>query len=316
MPRGAQTRQRITDGALRLFAEKGVDATSIRDIASSAAITEPAIYRHFRSKEDLVWEIFWTGYRGLGEKLAGIEPEGGLRERIAAMVDAHALPGKDQLEADATLRQSELSVTLANAKLASLRVSQQNNNEFTVLAPRGGFIVDKHVLPAEQVSASQDLVEVADVSSVWAVAEVFEADTIALQAGTPVSLTRAELPGFAVEGTVEMVSSVVDPERHTVSVRVVVPNPDLRLRPNTYVEMRFRQQPTPGSVEIGAAALVSDGADKYVYVEQGAGRFVRRQVTAGSSSKNRVVVTSGLSPGDRVVEEGSALLDNEIVLSN
>lgn len=238
------------------------------------------------------------------------------RERIAAMVDAHALPGKDQLEADATLRQSELSVTLANAKLASLRVSQQNNNEFTVLAPRAGFIVDKHVLPAEQVSASQDLVEVADVSTVWAVAEVFEADTIALRAGTPVSLTRAELPGFAVEGTVEMVSSVVDPERHTVSVRVVVPNPDLQLRPNTYVEMRFRQQPTAGSVEIGAAALVSDGADKYVYVEQGAGRFVRRQVTAGSSSKNRVVVTSGLSPGDRVVEEGSALLDNEIVLRN
>jgi AcrR family transcriptional regulator len=92
MSRGAQTRQRIINGALRLFAEKGVDATSIRDIASSAAITEPAIYRHFRSKEDLVWEIFWSGYRALGETLAAIqtkggETKGGLRQDLAAMVE-------------------------------------------------------------------------------------------------------------------------------------------------------------------------------------------------------------------------------------
>jgi len=86
MTRGAQTRQRIIQGALRLFAEKGVDATSIRDIASSAAITEPAIYRHFKSKEDLVWEIFWSGYRSLGEMLGAIDAKGDLRELIAAMV--------------------------------------------------------------------------------------------------------------------------------------------------------------------------------------------------------------------------------------
>jgi AcrR family transcriptional regulator len=87
MSRGAQTRQRIINGALRLFAENGVDATSIRDIASSAAITEPAIYRHFRSKEDLVWKIFWSGYRGLGEMLAAIEMKGGLRQSLVAMVE-------------------------------------------------------------------------------------------------------------------------------------------------------------------------------------------------------------------------------------
>jgi len=87
MTRGEQTRQRIIQGALRLFAEKGVDATSIRDIAGSAAITEPAIYRHFKSKEDLVWEIFWSGYRGFGETLRAVEAQGGLRERLAAMIE-------------------------------------------------------------------------------------------------------------------------------------------------------------------------------------------------------------------------------------
>jgi AcrR family transcriptional regulator len=87
MTRGEKTRQRIIEGALRLFAEKGVDAASIRDIAASAAITEPAIYRHFKSKEDLVWEIFWSGYKSFGETLRAIEPKGSLRERLAAMVE-------------------------------------------------------------------------------------------------------------------------------------------------------------------------------------------------------------------------------------
>jgi AcrR family transcriptional regulator len=97
MTRGAATRERIIQGALRLFAEKGVDATSIRDIASSAAISEPAIYRHFRSKEDLVWEIFWSGYRDLGALLGSIEAKGGLRERLTVMVETIcALFDRDQ----------------------------------------------------------------------------------------------------------------------------------------------------------------------------------------------------------------------------
>jgi AcrR family transcriptional regulator len=87
MTRGENTRQRIIEGALRLFAEKGVDAASIRDIAASAAITEPAIYRHFKSKEDLVWEIFWSGYKSFGETLRAVAPEAGLRARLTAMVE-------------------------------------------------------------------------------------------------------------------------------------------------------------------------------------------------------------------------------------
>jgi cobalt-zinc-cadmium efflux system membrane fusion protein len=80
--------------------------------------------------------------------------------------------------------------------------------------------------------------------------------------------------------------------------------------------MRFQQEPPPGTVEIGAAALVSDGAEKYVYVEEAPGRFARRAVNASSSIKGRVLITSGLRAGERVVEEGSALLDNQITLSN
>jgi RND family efflux transporter MFP subunit len=236
--------------------------------------------------------------------------------RVLAMVDAHAAPGKDQLESQAQLREAELGVKLANAKLTSLRVSSNADNEFTVVAPRAGVVVEKSVLPAQQVSPDDNLMGVADMGSVWAVAEIFEADAQGIEAGTMARLSQSELPGFGLEAPVEMVSSVVDPERHTVSVRVVVPNPDHRIRPNTYLEMRFLQRPLPTAVEISASALVSDGADKYVYAQEGDGHFVRRKVTAASSTKGRVVVTSGLKVGEKVVEEGSALLDNEVALGN
>ncbi|MES1152409.1 MAG: TetR family transcriptional regulator [Dongia sp.] len=87
MTRGEKTRQRIVEGALRLFAERGVDATSVRDIATKAMITEPAVYRHFHSKEDLIWEIFWTGYRGLGDTLREVAPAEDIKARLSAMVE-------------------------------------------------------------------------------------------------------------------------------------------------------------------------------------------------------------------------------------
>lgn len=236
-------------------------------------------------------------------------------DRVASMVEAHALPGKDEVEAGAQLREAELGLRLANAKLAALRVST-SDNELTVLAPRDGVVVEKSVLPAQQVAPDQKLLEVADTSEVWAVAEIFEADAQGITPGARARLTRAELPGFSCEAKVDMVSSVVDPDAHTISVRMIVPNPDHSLRPNTYVEARFEQPAQMGAMEIAASALVSDGAEKYVYVEQERGHFVRRQVVAGSASRSRVVVTSGLKDGERVVEEGSALLDNAIALAH
>ncbi|HVO04441.1 MAG TPA: TetR/AcrR family transcriptional regulator [Candidatus Cybelea sp.] len=88
MTRGALTRQRITQGALKLFAERGVEGSSIRDIAAAANITEPAVYRHFKSKDDLVWQLFWSGYKSLGEtllKTAG--SASGLQARLALMIE-------------------------------------------------------------------------------------------------------------------------------------------------------------------------------------------------------------------------------------
>lgn len=236
-------------------------------------------------------------------------------ERIKAMVEARALPAKDELESDQQLRQAELSLKLAQTKLSSLKVSSNGDNEFKVLAPRDGAVIEKAVLPSQHVDSDDTLVSIADLNAVWVVADLFEADAVGLTTGMKARVTSPSLPGFQAEADVERVSSVVDPERHTVGVRVKLANADGRIRPNTFAEVRFLSAAAAGSTEIAASALVSDGPKQYVYVQELPGHFVRRDVVAGAVRDGRISIVSGLKPGESVVEQGAVLLDNQIDLS-
>ncbi|HTQ06848.1 MAG TPA: efflux RND transporter periplasmic adaptor subunit [Polyangiaceae bacterium] len=236
-------------------------------------------------------------------------------DRVKAMVAANALPTKDELESDQQEKQAELALKLAQMKLASLKVSTRGDNEFTVVAPRDGVIIEKTVLPGQQVQTDDSLVSVAELDQVWVMADLFEADATGIDAGSKARVTSPSLPGFSVEAPVERVSSVVDPDRHTVAVRVKLPNPELRMRPNMFAEVRFLTTPTPGTVEMAASAVVSDGPKQYAYVLEAPGRFVKRSIVAGSERDGRVTVLSGLKPEETVVEQGAALLDNQIDLS-
>lgn len=237
-------------------------------------------------------------------------------ERIKAMVEARALPAKDELESDQQLRQAELALKLAQTKLSSLKVSSSGDNEFKVLAPRDGAVIEKAVLPSQHVDSDDTLVSIADLDAVWVVADLFEADAVGLSTGMKARVTSPSLPGFQAEADVERVSSVVDPERHTVGVRVKLANADGRIRPNTFAEVRFLSAAAGGSTEIAASALVSDGPKQYVYVQDTPGHFVRRDVVAGAVRDGRISIVSGLKAGETVVEQGAVLLDNQIELSN
>ncbi|APR77549.1 Cobalt/zinc/cadmium efflux RND transporter [Minicystis rosea] len=240
------------------------------------------------------------------------------KERLArtrAMVEARAVPQKDELDADQQYRQAVLALKLSQSKLASLKVSSRAENEFTVVAPRDGVIVEKNVLPAQQIGSEPSLVSVADLSSVWVVADVFEADAIGVNEGTAVRITSPSIPDLAIEAKVEMVSAVVDPARHTIPVRVRLENDKLHLKPNVFAQMRFSIAPAEGSVETAASALVTDGAKQFVYVQSAEGHFTRRQVVAGSAREGKVPILSGLKADEVVVEEGAILLDNQIALS-
>jgi RND family efflux transporter MFP subunit len=238
-------------------------------------------------------------------------------QRVHDMVAARLMPGKEELAAAAVKREAELAQQASTSKLAALRIAAtKTDNEFKVTAPRDGVVVEKSVLPAQEVDSNTTLMQIADVSVVWVLADLFESDAAGISVGTPARIALPALPGFSIDAQVDSVSAVVDPERHSVPVRVHLPNPDGKLKPNQYAEMRFRVSVPASTAEIAVSALVSDGATQYVYVQEQPGKLVRRKVVAGPVRDGRVVIMEGLAVGETVVEQGGILLDNQIELSH
>jgi RND family efflux transporter MFP subunit len=238
-------------------------------------------------------------------------------QRVHDMVAARLMPGKEELAAGAQKREAELAQQAAESKLQALRVgSTKNDNEFKVTAPRDGVVVEKLVLPSQEVDSNTTLIQIADVSNVWVLADLFESDASGIAVGTPARVTLPALPGFSIDAQVDSVSAVVDADKHSVPVRVRLPNLDARLKPNQYAEMRFRVSVPESTCEVAVSALVSDGATQYVYVQEAPGKLVRRKVITGPVREGHVLIMSGLTVGETVVEQGGILLDNQIELSH
>ncbi|MEP7121609.1 MAG: efflux RND transporter periplasmic adaptor subunit [Byssovorax sp.] len=257
-----------------------------------------------------------AGLRAEREKsLVDVEVARGTLERVKAMVATHAVAAREEIEADQAYRQASLSLRLAQNKLAALQISSRADNEVTVVSPRDGIVVEKNLLPGQQVSGGSTLVDVADLSQIWIVAELFEADAVGIHVGTRAKISSPSMPDLALESQVDIVSSVVDPTRHTIPVRVRLDNAKGLLRPNIFAQMRFAVEPPPGSGEVTASSLVSDGAKQYVYVQTDRGHLIRREVVAGAVREGKMPILSGLAPGQIVVEEGAILLENQVTIS-
>jgi membrane fusion protein, heavy metal efflux system len=237
-------------------------------------------------------------------------------DRTEALVESRSLPAKEELLARQQFRDAEVAMKLAGAKLDSLRVSSNADNEFTVTAPRSGVLVEKNVLIGQSVApdAGSSLMVVADLSAVWVTADLFEAQATGVKEHAEARVTSPSIPDLTFEGKVAMVSAVVDPHRHTVPIRVTLPNLDGGLRPNVYARVRFATEERSGAVEVPATALITDGLHQYVYVQSQPGRFSRREIVAGPAREGRVPVLSGLTVGETVVDEGGVLLDNQMSL--
>lgn len=243
-------------------------------------------------------------------------------DRVMALVEAHALPQKDQQSAEQTLEQARVTRDAAVSKLAALHVAADGDvvtDSFVVTSPQDGIVVEKNLVAHQEVTldGANPLLVVADLSSVWVVADLFEADAIDIKEGARAEVTQARSSSRPIEAFVDAVSAIVDPNRHTVPIRVRVPNSNAsggNLRPNAFATVRFAVADDDKALSIPATSIVSDGAKQYVYVWSDEKSFTRRDVVTGASAGGRMTVLSGLREGETILVEGGILLDNQIQL--
>jgi membrane fusion protein, heavy metal efflux system len=252
-------------------------------------------------------------------KLAQVEKETADKNfaRTQDAVASQVLPGKELIQAKQDLAEADLALKLAQQKLSSLKIGAAGDSAaFTVTAPRDGVVVEKTVNVGQTVSPdSGSLMAIADLSTVWVVADITGSHIAGATPGSKVRVVIGNGASSDREAVIDQLSAVVDPDRHAVPVRIKLDNPDGTLRPNAYVQVRLFD-PTPTVAMLPAAAVMSDGEKSFVYVENPTGVLKRRDVEVGSVIGGRVPVTAGITAKERVVVQGGILIDGQIDLDN
>lgn len=177
-------------------------------------------------------------------------------------------------------------------------------------APSDGYVTEKAAVQGAYVGPETTLFQIADLSTVWVLAEVYESELARVAAGTEGALTLAAYPGARFVGTVDYVYPTVDPATRTVRVRLVFPNPDLQLRPGMYGDVVLAL-PAAEALVVPREAVVDTGEIAYVFVLRDGGRFEPRKVRTGARTADAVAVTEGLADGDVVVTTANFLVDSE-----
>ena len=181
----------------------------------------------------------------------------------------------------------------------------------TLVSPVDGVVLEKMVVQGQQVMAGMRLYRVADLSSVWVVANVFEQDLSLVQTGQTAAVSLAAYPGRTFTGKVTFVYPTVEPETRTARIRIELPNKDGLLKPDLYGTVEIAAGETVAAVSIPESAVLDSGTRQIVLIERGGGAFEPREVELGSRGDGYVAVLKGLAAGERVVVNGNFLIDAE-----
>lgn len=190
--------------------------------------------------------------------------------------------------------------------------SGQPQTRITITAPESGFINKLDAREGMQVTATQGLFELASLDPVWMVIDYPQAQAGLLQVGDAVAASSASWPGERFTGEVSELLPNVDPLTRTFKARIVLKNPQQRLKPGMYLQVQLAQNAGAKPVlAIPQEALIGSGDRNRVLVAEGNGHFAPVDVVAGLAQDGWVEIKQGLQAGQQVVTSGQFLIDSE-----
>ncbi|MDB5363171.1 MAG: efflux transporter periplasmic adaptor subunit [Rhodospirillales bacterium] len=204
------------------------------------------------------------------------------------------------------------ALDIPEGEIARLRRTGRSTRRIAVVAPADGVVIDKPVQEGMRVDAGEALYKTADLSSMWLIAQVQEQDLGTIQPGETARATFVAFPGRSFEGKVEFIYPSLSAETRTARVRIVLPNPDGKLRAAMYanVEIDGSAGAEP-ALSVPNSAVLDSGTRQVVLVAGDEGRFEPRPVKLGIRGDDWVQVLDGIEPGERVVVGANFLIDAE-----
>jgi pyruvate/2-oxoglutarate dehydrogenase complex dihydrolipoamide acyltransferase (E2) component len=201
---------------------------------------------------------------------------------------------------------------LSDAFIAELKRTGEAKRVVVFPAPVDGVVIEKMGVAGQMMKPGERIYRLADLSSVWVLAQVYEKDLPYLKPGQPTTVTTSYGPERKFTGTVELLLPQVEEQTRAATARIVLPNPDGFLRPGMFVEVSFTTQLSDDAVLVPDMAVLRSGERNTVFVALDDGFFEPREVTLGARSEGGFYqVLDGVKAGERVVTSGQFMLDSE-----
>ncbi|TAJ32401.1 MAG: efflux RND transporter periplasmic adaptor subunit, partial [Nitrospirae bacterium] len=200
--------------------------------------------------------------------------------------------------------------TLTDEQITELTRRGKAQTYMTLYSPIRGYVIDKHVFQGMFVQPEITLYTIADLSTVWVNAEIYEHEVPFVQFGQPATVTFASYPGEQFHGRVSYIYPYLNKEARTVKVRLELPNPGILLKPEMYGEVQIKVR-RGTNLAIPEQAVLDSGTRQLVFVVRGEGLFEPRTVKLGPKIGAYYEVREGVAQGERVVTSGNFLIDSE-----
>jgi RND family efflux transporter MFP subunit len=215
--------------------------------------------------------------------------------------------GTDLLEA---ARQRLLFWDVSPEDIATLERTGQVQRTVDLHAELPGYVLQKSAVHGMRVMPADILFDIADLSAVWILGDVYESDLATVALGMAAEVTLPYQPGRAWRGTVAFVNPIVEPGTRTVKVRIEVANEDYALKPDMFADVVLRRE-LGDALFVPESAVLKPGDRQIVFLDRGDGRLEPREIQTGARVEGGYAVLSGLTEGDKVVTSANFLIDSE-----
>jgi multidrug efflux pump subunit AcrA (membrane-fusion protein) len=215
-----------------------------------------------------------------------------------------------QSEIIQAVRQRLALLDMTDAQIRRLEETGVSQESITLYAPNTGTVIEKNVNEGFEVNPAMTLYSIADLRTVWVLADAYESDLPHIRVGQTARVVSTHSSGDTLIGRVSFISPVLDPATRTASIRLEFTNRRGALRPGAFVDVTT-DAPLGEKLVVPLDGVLDSGARKIVFVENTPGTFEPREVRLGVREGDLVEIVDGLQAGDRVVSGAAFLLDSE-----
>jgi Cu(I)/Ag(I) efflux system membrane fusion protein len=239
------------------------------------------------------------------------------REYMIAAQGMQALKDAAPESQDGMSRLAESSLArlrnwdIPDEQVKALAQSGEVRRTLTLRSPATGLVLEKKALQGMRFMPGEALFQIADLSAVWVVADVFEQDIGLIRTGSRAKLRIDAFPGRTFEGRISYIYPTLKPETRTVPVRIELANPGQLLKPAMFAEVELPVGARTRAVTVPTSAVIDSGTRRIVFVQLAEGRFEPREVKLGARNDTHVEILEGVRDGEPVVTAANFLIDAE-----